>query len=180
MTVSKGPQRATVPNVIGEQVETAAKKLIDAGFAVKRSDEFTPQGQIPFVPVGFVFDQTPRSGEANTGSDVMIRVSKGRDEVVVPQVLGLQEQAAVDLVTRAGLRPEVRYEANSGVDPGLVFTQDPIPNARIDRGSVVVLRVRRDPTPVPATAAPTRPAATPTPGPAASATRPAAAATAGR
>jgi serine/threonine-protein kinase len=199
LVISKGPQRATVPVVIGDQVDLATKKLADAGFTVKRLDEFTPQGaQVPLVAAGIVFDESPRGGEANVGTEVTIRVSKGRDEVAVPRVIGQPESAALDRLAKDGFKVEVTYEPSATVDPGVVFTQDPVPDVKADRGALVRLRVRRDPTPAPtATAAPaaqataTRPATpvptsppAPTAPPAAAATaagtRPAGTATAGR
>jgi serine/threonine-protein kinase len=170
LTVSKGPQRVAVPPVIGDTVDAATDKLSKAGFAVEKQEEFNPQ-----AAKGLVYDQAPRSQTlADAGSKVTIKVSKGRDEVVVPRVIGQPEQAAAEAVTKAGLKPDVSYEPITTVDPGWVFAQDPIPDAKADRGSTVVLRVRRDPTPAPtatATPAPAR-TATPatTPPPAASAT----------
>ena len=166
LTVSKGPQRATVPAVIGDSADAATDKLTKASFSVDRQEEFNN-----LAPAGIVFDQAPRADtQADVGSRVVIRVSKGRDQVAVPRVIGQPEQAAVDRLTRDGLKAEVSYEPSTAVDPGVVFTQDPVPDSRADRGSIVKLRVRRDPTPVAPTPAPARkapPAGTTAPTPAA-------------
>jgi serine/threonine-protein kinase len=73
ITVSTGPSSATVPNVVGEQKETAKQDLQDAGFHVK----------IEMVPVSdptqdnVVQDQDPAGGSsAEKGSTVTILVGQ--------------------------------------------------------------------------------------------------------
>ncbi len=73
ITVSTGPSSATVPNVVGEQKETAKQDLQDAGFKVK----------IEMVPVSdptqdnVVQDQDPAGGSsAQKGSTVTIFVGQ--------------------------------------------------------------------------------------------------------
>ena len=73
ITVSTGPSSATVPNVVGEQKETAKQDLQDAGFHVK----------IEMVPVSdptqdnVVQNQDPAGGSsAQKGSTVTIFVGQ--------------------------------------------------------------------------------------------------------
>jgi eukaryotic-like serine/threonine-protein kinase len=73
ITVSTGPSTATVPNVVGEQRNTAKDDLQNAGFKVK----------IVNVPVSdptqddIVQDQDPAGGgEADSGSTVTIFVGQ--------------------------------------------------------------------------------------------------------
>jgi serine/threonine-protein kinase len=167
LTVSKGPQRGPVPNVIGEPIGTAADRLARAGFTVKRQDAHTT-----LAAPGVVFEQSPRVGEADLGSEVTVRVSLGREQAVVPRVLGQPEAVARERLGRDGFVVEVTHEPSSTVEWGVVFAQEPPPDAQVDKGATVRLRVRRDPTP---TAAPPTPTSTPSP---ATATRPAAVATA--
>lgn len=150
LVVSRGPQRAAVPNVLGKSVTSATEELAKAGFTVKRADEFNT-----LAAAGAVFDQTPRGGEAEVGSDVTIRVSRGRDQVAVPQVISQSETAARERLTTAGFKVEAAFEPYSGVDPGVVFAQEPLADVLIDRGATVKIKVRRDSTPAPAPPSPT-------------------------
>ncbi|MBI3970022.1 MAG: Stk1 family PASTA domain-containing Ser/Thr kinase [Chloroflexi bacterium] len=158
LVVSKGPQKATIPSVLGSNDDEAVDKLTKAGFTVVKMEEFSRQWA-----AGTVFEQSPRGGEANVGSEVTIKVSKGRDQVVVPAVLSMPEAAARERLAKEGLKIEVVYEPYAGVEPGQVFTQEPIANEKVDRDTTVRIKVRRDPTPAPPTA--TAVPSTPTPAP---------------
>lgn len=180
LTVSKGPQTASVPGVVGDPFATANEKLAKAGFAVDRQDVFNTQADR-----GIVFAQDPGRGvDAPLGSKVTVRVSLGREQAVVPRVIGQPETAARDRLTKEGFAVEVSYEAVTNVEPGQVFAQSPQGDAQVDKGSPITIRVRRDPTPVPPTATHVPPTASAVP-PTASAgaaqppTRPAASPTAG-
>ncbi|HEV2126338.1 MAG TPA: PASTA domain-containing protein, partial [Chloroflexota bacterium] len=143
--VSKGPQRVAVPNVVGATFAEATERLAAAGFKVQRQDEYNDR-----AVTGTVFQQAP-TGEADAGSTVTVRVSLGRNLITVPEVRGRSEQDARQALEREGFKVDVEYDRFAGVDPGQVFVTDPAPQARLERGSSVTIRVRRDPTPVPAT-----------------------------
>jgi serine/threonine-protein kinase len=167
LTVSRGPQKAPVPSVIGKLFREADEELTKAGFAVERHDEFNIQ-----AAPGIVFGQDPpRDREANVGSKVTVKVSLGREKAVVPAVIARTEADARDLLEKAGFKVEVSHGQYSGVESGVVFAADPPPGAQVDLGATVRLSVRRDPTPVPPS--PTAVPAAPTARPAASATPPA-------
>jgi serine/threonine-protein kinase len=153
-----------VPVVIGRPYRDAQDAVANAGFRVKRVEEYST-----IAPAETVFEQAPRSGEAEVGSEVTLKVSLGRPQATVPEVRGMSEAEARAKVEQEGLKPAVSYEAVVVVPAGSVFATEPPPGAVVDRGTVIRLRVRRDPTPAPPTPTTPRPAATPgqTPAPAA-------------
>ena len=63
------------------------------------------------------------------------------EPVAVPNVVGLKEDAAVNLIEQAGLDPEVQRAANADVEKGRVFSQNPNPGNRIQKGDRVTLLV---------------------------------------
>jgi serine/threonine-protein kinase len=65
--------------------------------------------------------------------------------VTVPNVVGLKEQPAVDLITNAGFDPRVERAANPNVPKGTVMSQNPHAGARIQKGDTVVLLVSTGP-----------------------------------
>ncbi|HVE92375.1 MAG TPA: PASTA domain-containing protein [Actinomycetota bacterium] len=79
LTVSKGPETATVPNVVGLSENQASVVLANQGFRISRQEEAAPQ------PRGVVIDQEPRAGtQAPKGSIVIIVVSSGGPGDAVP------------------------------------------------------------------------------------------------
>jgi serine/threonine-protein kinase len=52
----------------------------------------------------------------------------------------VQRLAAAEL-REAGLKPEVRLQANEKENPGRVFSQDPAGGTRVDKGTTVVIFV---------------------------------------
>jgi eukaryotic-like serine/threonine-protein kinase len=67
------------------------------------------------------------------------------EPVTVPNVVGLKEQPAVDLISNAGFEPKVEHAANPDVPKGTVMSQNPHAGARIQKGDQVVLLVSTGP-----------------------------------
>jgi serine/threonine-protein kinase len=65
--------------------------------------------------------------------------------VTVPNVVGLKEQPAVELIRNAGFEPKVERSANPDVPKGTVMSQNPHAGARIQKGDEVVLLVSTGP-----------------------------------
>jgi eukaryotic-like serine/threonine-protein kinase len=63
------------------------------------------------------------------------------EPVAVPNVIGLKEEAAVNLIQQAGFEPDVQRAANADVEKGRVFDQNPNPGNRIQKGDRVTLLV---------------------------------------
>jgi beta-lactam-binding protein with PASTA domain len=125
ITVSKGTETASVPNVVGMAEAQATQTLEDAGFQVAREESFDDT-----VASGVVSGQNPSAGvNAETGTTVTITVSKGAETATVPNVVGIQENQAVEALEDAGLRSSVQYEDNANV--GVVIRQDPAANASV-------------------------------------------------
>ncbi|MDP2402147.1 MAG: PASTA domain-containing protein, partial [Actinomycetota bacterium] len=73
------------------------------------------------------------------GGEVTIRVSKGKDQVTVPRVIGMTEDQAIKTLKDLGF--EVLVEDQVSPDDGIVITQDPIPGFDAARGSRVTIYV---------------------------------------
>ena len=65
----------------------------------------------------------------------------GGDEVAVPNVITKTQAEAVQILTDAGLRPDVQEEDNEQVQPGTVFDQSPKEGEEAEEGSTVVVKV---------------------------------------
>ncbi len=139
LTVSRGKELREVPDVVGDSKANAESALSDAGFKSKSSEEFSDS-----VDKGKVMRQSPQGGvSVEVGSTVTIVISKGRDLVTVPYVIGEQEADAIKMIEDAGLTAMVNYQA----DPrdGEVLTQDPVPDTEVKRGETVNIWVGKAP-----------------------------------
>jgi beta-lactam-binding protein with PASTA domain len=139
ITISSGPARSAVPEVVGLREQEAVSRLKDAGFKpeVKRVASAKPKGT--------VVDQAPLPGvTALKGSVVTISVSTGEKPVVVPSVVGLAQNAAVQKLTAAGLVPQIQ-NAPSTRPQGTVFAQKPPAGKEVDKGSKVIINVASGP-----------------------------------
>jgi beta-lactam-binding protein with PASTA domain len=84
------------------------------------------------------------AGAAVAGWYVYQRVQDeltAREPVAVPNVVGLKEQRALDLIERADLEAKVEEEASTDVPSGEVIDQDPAAGTRIAKGETVVITV---------------------------------------
>jgi serine/threonine-protein kinase len=138
MTISTGPPRVAVPNVVGETLTTAKLLLQQRGFVVN-----PPVSKTSSQPAGTVLAQTPSSGKAPQGSTVTLTVAKAPAPVVLPRLLGLKKKAAVRQLVKLGLLASVQYEVRD-VNPqydGRVISQQPPVDSSVPAGSTVVIVV---------------------------------------
>jgi serine/threonine-protein kinase len=70
-----------------------------------------------------------------------LQLSRGDDQLTVPEVTRLPVADATARLAEAGFRAEVRDEPNTEVPAGIVFAQSPSGGSKADKDSVVVLRV---------------------------------------
>ena len=160
--VSSGPQKITVPNVVGLSRASAESRLDREGLTVQvqmaQSDK----------PEGEVTAQSPGQGaRLDAGDRVTITVSEGQGEqevekVSVPDVEGLSRADAIRQLRARGLSPSVRERATDDEDEdGEVISQRPGAGSQVEPGGSVVLVVGvfEEPKPEP------EPPVTPTPPP---------------
>jgi serine/threonine-protein kinase len=126
--VSKGPNPVKVPNVVGRNVEEAKQILAQAKIAVgpvTEADSNKPKGE--------VISQDPPDGVSVTdGMVVKLVISKGPQQVPVPDVRDRQAQEAQQILQQAGLTSQV-------VGFGTVRQQNPPPGTPVPPGSTVTL-----------------------------------------
>jgi serine/threonine-protein kinase len=135
--VSSGPGEAAVPRVVGLPQDEAEQQLRDAGFETEVQREFSDD-----VRRGRVIDTSPPAGSTiERGSTVTLTVSRGPEQVDVPDVTGESEENARSTLEGAGLRVGEVTEEESGEEPGTVIEQSPAAGEQVDRDSAVDLTV---------------------------------------
>ena len=135
--VSSGPAKIEVPDVVGLTREAAETRLTRARLEVKVDlrDSDAPENE--------VISQSPGSGtSAQRGDEVTIVVSRGQQQIEVPDVTGLDLADARRVLGGEGLGVTVRRRstANQG-DDGQVLQQRPSAGQDVDEGASVIVVV---------------------------------------
>lgn len=138
--LSRGTDKATVPNVIGLREQAAATQIQDNGLhAIPRTGQSKR-------PQGVVFAQQPGSGtQLDKGQDVTIFISTG--SLGVPSVTGLPLDQAQQQLQAKGFRVEVKRVASSK-PKDTVTEQNPTAGVAAAAGTTVTLTVSNGQTPV--------------------------------
>lgn len=125
ITVSSGAVPVEVPGVVGQGADDAARFLQDRGFP---SELVVEPGST--APAGQVLRQDPAAGsEVAPGSTVVLFVAEGTQAIQVPDVKGMTETRAIQVLAQAGLdvTDERIEEPSNEVPEGLVIGTDPSP-----------------------------------------------------
>ncbi len=134
LSVSSGPAIVAVPSVVGLNEADATKRLEHAGFKVNVTQQFSKT-----VPKGAVIGTTPAAGtQLSTLQPVTLLVSRGANTVLVPNVVGLNDQAALAALSNAGLSG-TEVQKDSTEPQGKVLSQSPGAGKRVGRGSQVTI-----------------------------------------
>jgi len=152
ISVSTGPPIIDVPDVRNSKADAAREALTTAGFKVEVKQVNSDKDP------NTVLDQSPAGGaKAPKGSVVTLTVSKGVEQIIVPNVRGRTSSDAANLLGQAGFRTTSRTEASIDFDQGQVIRTEPAPGTPLDRNSSVTLIVSSGPPPTTTqtTAAPT-------------------------
>jgi beta-lactam-binding protein with PASTA domain/predicted Ser/Thr protein kinase len=139
INISKGVQPLTVPNVVGQQYDSAAGQLQGRGFAVARRDVDSSQ------PKDTVIDQQPKGGGSLArGGTVILYVSKGPKESTIPDVTSQDEASATEALEQSGFTVDVQEQDTTDENQdGIVLSQDPPGGTRARPGTTVTIFVGR-------------------------------------
>jgi beta-lactam-binding protein with PASTA domain/predicted Ser/Thr protein kinase len=145
ITVSSGPGEAPVPLVQGLPADQAAGQLRQAGFRSKQRSEFSDT-----VRVNRVIATSPAEGTTvRKGSLVTLMVSRGKEKVTVPGVVGRARADAEQALQSAGLKVSVTEEESADSRPGTVLRQEPPAGTSVPKGGTVGLIVAKAPADIP-------------------------------
>ncbi len=156
LVVSAPPSSVQVPGEIIGMSEVEARGVLEAPpyeFVVT-----TDVRSSPTVPVNTVMEIRPGPGElVEKGSDVLIVVSSGPEDVRVPVVRGRTEAQARNTLTELGLIPVVSYQDGDfgPAEDGRVISQSLPVGSKVPPGTEVNIVVARNTAPPPTTAPPT-------------------------
>lgn len=122
VVLSKGPERYNVPKVEGLALDEAISRLEKRNLQVGTVAEAYHET----IPAGNVIAQELDQGTAvPPDTEVSLLVSKGREPIDVPSVVGSERSQAVAQLEDAGLGVEVTEQYSEQVPRGAVISQDP-------------------------------------------------------
>jgi len=140
LIVSKGPERFTLPLVVGLTPEAATNLIAKMPLDLKPlSEEFSTT-----VPKGYVIDSNPPSGEkVKRGSVIVIRVSKGIEQIALASYIGKSSDQALNELQDAGFAVTSTYAFSETRLAGEVISQKPAGGATADKGSAIALVISK-------------------------------------
>ena len=135
--VSSGPPRVEVPEVVGARESDAVATLRAAGLVPKVVDIFSDERE------GTVIAQDPKGGTSIVeGSDVRLNVSKGPQQVGLPNVIGRSFDDAAAALREAGFTP-IRRDVEAQEPEGTVIGMSPGAGSLAPPGTRVTLNVSK-------------------------------------
>ena len=136
LNVSSGPGLVEMPDVEGMTEDEATEQLEGLGLKVEVKREFDAD-----VRRGRAIRTVPGTGEsAEKGSTIDLFISRGPEQVDVPNVVGQDVDEATTTLEKAGFEVDT-VEEDSAESEGQVLKQSPASGGKADDGSTVKLTV---------------------------------------
>ncbi len=128
-----------VPDVKGQTLAVAKQKLEDKKLRVDIAEMYDSN-----VPTGEIVKQDPEGGsKVKEERLVTIYVSKGSEEISMPELKSIQQSAAEEKLKSVGLKLGVVTEEFSSQPSGRVIGQDPRAGTKISKNQVVDLVISK-------------------------------------
>lgn len=144
-TVSKGPERYTVPDVHGKSTATATATLGALPVTIGTQTQVFDNT----APAGTVAGTDPAAGTSvKRDAVVNLLISKGPEPVAVPEVVGKKLVGAAAALKAVGLEPTITREYSELVAKGRVLSITPLAGTTVNSGTGVQLLVSDGPPPV--------------------------------
>jgi serine/threonine-protein kinase len=140
LTLSKGPERYEVPNVVGKSKEAATNEL--QGEPLRLQVAAVQEQYSDLSPAGTVLATSPEVGKPIApGAQITLIVSKGRAPITVPTVIGMQYNEAAALLQSMNLKVTQEVVADTTKPQGEVLEQDPPGGSGVEKGATIKLKV---------------------------------------
>lgn len=128
-----------MPGVVGMDEEEAIELLDEKGIAYEIERDFSDTFEL-----GKVMEQSIVKGtEVAVGEKVKLIISKGQEEVDVPDVVGKSLEEATALLKAAGFEVDEDDEYDEEVEENTIIRQTPNGNTKAAKGSTVTIVVSK-------------------------------------
>ncbi|MCZ7379314.1 Stk1 family PASTA domain-containing Ser/Thr kinase [Micromonospora sp. WMMC250] len=141
LTLSLGPERFPVPDVIGKEFELAEADLVNVKLVVAKGAARYDDT----LPAGVVLDTSPKVGtEVKPGAKITLILSRGRAPVSVPNLVGKSLTEARTTLAQLNLTLVETYK-DSDKPKDEILGQSPADGAGVEKGTQVKLDVSKGP-----------------------------------
>jgi serine/threonine-protein kinase len=134
-------EKVKVPDLVGKSITEAERIIFDNGLTIgKLSEQFNEK-----IPQGIIISQIPNPGaEVKEGRAIHLSVSKGKEMVRVPYVIGQNLRSARLTLRNAGLEVgEITYDFNEIYGRDTVAKQSVSSGRNVPYGTTVDLTVSK-------------------------------------
>ena len=122
VTVSKGPERYTMPDVVGQELSQARAALESANLGIGKITEDWSES----IGNGMIISTSESAGASlRPGTSIDLVVSKGRKPITITDHAGKDADQASKELKKQGFEVEVSEEHSDTVPTGQVISQDP-------------------------------------------------------
>lgn len=140
LTLSKGPERYTIPSVSQLTAEAATKLLTSIPIATPVVDEVFNDK----TPKGYVIGTDPASGtQVKRGAGIRLIVSKGIEQIALVNFSNKSGEEAINTLTDAGFKVSPKYVYSETVPLGAVVSQSPSEAKDYPKGTAVSLIISK-------------------------------------
>lgn len=153
LVISIGPESVVVPNVVGYKQVEAAGAIEALGLQVAApKEEFSDQHE-----AGTVIRLEPEVGTlVAPDAKITMIISKGKEKVTVPRLVGLSQDKATELLNAQGLKWNIVEVADASAPYNQVIHQAYDPEDSVEKGTEITITVSKN-TSYGQTEAPTNP-----------------------
>ena len=145
VTLSKGPERYEVPNLVGMELSPARAELSSLTLATEVAEHRWDDT----VQTGVVIAVDPSAGSTvRRGTVVNLIISAGPPPARVPELVGEDRHSAAASAQDEGLKLQIETEHSDDGPAGVVVTQSPDPDTGVEKGATVTIVVSEGPAPV--------------------------------
>lgn len=136
LVISVGPESVTVPNVAGYKQPEATVAIETLGLTVGSiQEEYSDT-----LEAGKVIRLDPEIGSpVAPGSKITMVISKGKETVTVPKLVGLNKDKALELLKQQGLEGQVVEVKDAAAPYGKVISQGYDAEEYVAKGTVVTI-----------------------------------------
>ncbi len=127
-----------IEQFVGLRYKNVKPALEADGFEIKVKRAYSDT-----VKKGYIISQSPKEGTtAEHGSTIILKVSKGPEPVIVPDVLGKSQREAEQILERTGIVVyNVDTFSNNALEDGVVIDQSIAAGQSVDKGTYISLSV---------------------------------------
>ncbi|GIJ21367.1 Stk1 family PASTA domain-containing Ser/Thr kinase [Micromonospora lutea] len=142
LTLSLGPERFELPDVVGKEFALAEADLLSAQLEVVKGTARYDDS----LPEGVVVATKPEAGkEVKPGDEITVILSKGRAPITVPNLVGKNLNDARNQIAQLGLVLVEPTRKQSDKPRDEVIGQSPADGSGVERGAQIRLEVSEGP-----------------------------------